>query len=419
MARPHRVPQGRRPPRARGQRPGCRPARQHRSGSPAVRRGAAELDRLVGAVRPGQRRRRDHRRRRPVGLRARRRARRAGGVAPAAARRDRRRALRDPARRRPRRRARGGPRALVAWRTSTAGCPATAGAHLRSAPEMLVRHARHPQAVATAAALGDECAFDLALVAPNLPPYPVPPGHTEASLAAGDRLGGARGAGTGRRTRSGCPGAYAQIAHELDVIEELDFPGYFLIVHDLVDFCRRQRHPRARAAARPPTRRSATRSGSPPWTRCGTGCCSSASSPPSGTGRRTSTSTSSPTAARRSSSTSTRSSAAPTPRRSPTSSPTARSPRCATPPARSGYDVGQQDAWSKSIEQWGSLRDVSPVLRRCREDLGVPTGTTPSPAAPTPESAEADGRDPRARCSTSPSGSCGCRGTWASTPAGW
>ena len=102
--------------------------------------------------------------------------------------------------------------------------PATAGAHLRSAREMLVRHARHPQAVATAAALGAECAFDLSLVAPNLPPYPVPQGHTEASWLREITWQGAR-------RRYGPPeaervaGAYAQIAHELDVIEELGFPG--------------------------------------------------------------------------------------------------------------------------------------------------------------------------------------------------
>jgi error-prone DNA polymerase len=33
------------------------------------------------------------------------------------------------------------------------------------------------------------------------------------------------------------PGAYRQIARELDVIERLRFPGYFLIVHDIVEFC--------------------------------------------------------------------------------------------------------------------------------------------------------------------------------------
>ena len=33
--------------------------------------------------------------------------------------------------------------------------------------------------------------------------------------------------------------AYAQIDHELDLIESLGFPGYFLIVWDIVEFCRR------------------------------------------------------------------------------------------------------------------------------------------------------------------------------------
>src|SRR5690606_16463729 len=115
--------------------------------------------------------------------------------------------------------------------------PGGTGAHLRSAAEMAVRHRRHPQAVATAAALAEECAFDLALVAPDLPPYPVPPGHDEASwLRELVRLGAQDRYGTPEGER--VPGAYAQLAHELDVIETLGFPGYFLIVHDLVAFCR-------------------------------------------------------------------------------------------------------------------------------------------------------------------------------------
>ncbi|MDR2703220.1 MAG: PHP domain-containing protein, partial [Cellulomonadaceae bacterium] len=47
-------------------------------------------------------------------------------------------------------------------------------AHLRSPAEMSRLFASFPQAVATAAALGKECSFDLRLVAPSLPPYPVP-----------------------------------------------------------------------------------------------------------------------------------------------------------------------------------------------------------------------------------------------------
>ncbi len=36
------------------------------------------------------------------------------------------------------------------------------------------------------------------------------------------------------------PGAYRQIEHELAVIGELGFPGYFLLVHDIVRFCENQ-----------------------------------------------------------------------------------------------------------------------------------------------------------------------------------
>ena len=42
-----------------------------------------------------------------------------------------------------------------------------------------------------------------------------------------------------------------------------------------------------------------------------------------------------------------------TPRRSPTSSPTGPSRRCATWPRRSATPPGQQDAWSKQIDAWG------------------------------------------------------------------
>ncbi len=115
--------------------------------------------------------------------------------------------------------------------------PGAPMAHLRSAAEMLALHRRHPQAVPTAAALALECAFDLSLVAPRLPPYPVPPGHDEASwLRELVRRGAAERYGPPGAER--VEGAYAQIEHELRVIEDLGFPGYFLVVYDLVRFCR-------------------------------------------------------------------------------------------------------------------------------------------------------------------------------------
>src|SRR5207249_1182782 len=59
--------------------------------------------------------------------------------------------------------------------------PAAASAHLRSGAEQARRFARYPGVVERAAALAAQCAFDLHLVAPKLPDFPVPPGHTEMS----------------------------------------------------------------------------------------------------------------------------------------------------------------------------------------------------------------------------------------------
>ncbi len=116
--------------------------------------------------------------------------------------------------------------------------PASAGAHLRSGAEQARRFARYPGVVARAAAMAADCAFDLRLVAPDLPPYPCPPGHDEMSYL---RLLTFEGAlrRYGPRATERIPGAYAQIEHELDTIQALGFPGYFLIVWDIVDFCRR------------------------------------------------------------------------------------------------------------------------------------------------------------------------------------
>ena len=57
--------------------------------------------------------------------------------------------------------------------------PASAGAHLRSGDEQARRFARWPGAVERAAELGRACAFDLQLVAPQLPPFPCPDGLSE------------------------------------------------------------------------------------------------------------------------------------------------------------------------------------------------------------------------------------------------
>ncbi|HTX00515.1 MAG TPA: PHP domain-containing protein, partial [Acidimicrobiales bacterium] len=116
--------------------------------------------------------------------------------------------------------------------------PAWAGATLRSGGEQERRFRRYPGAVAQAAELGRELAFDLSLVAPGLPPFPVPAGEDEASFL---RRIASEGATRRYGPRSGefVPGAWAQVEHELDVIEQLGFPGYFLVVWDIVEQCRK------------------------------------------------------------------------------------------------------------------------------------------------------------------------------------
>jgi error-prone DNA polymerase len=114
--------------------------------------------------------------------------------------------------------------------------PAAGTAYLRSGEEMKARLARYPGVLERTVELGRRCAFDFRVIAPRLPDFPVPPGHTEASwlreLAA--RKVPARYGSIGAER---VPGAHAQIARELEVIERLGFAGYFLIVHDIVAFC--------------------------------------------------------------------------------------------------------------------------------------------------------------------------------------
>ncbi|MGA9870432.1 MAG: error-prone DNA polymerase [Rhodococcus sp. (in: high G+C Gram-positive bacteria)] len=113
--------------------------------------------------------------------------------------------------------------------------PPTGGAHLRSGAEMARLFRHYPGVVHAAVELGRECAFDLNLIAPQLPPFDVPPGHTELSYLRVLALEGAE-----RRYGSPAdnPAAYSQIDYELDIIGRLNFPGYFLVVHDIVSFCK-------------------------------------------------------------------------------------------------------------------------------------------------------------------------------------
>jgi error-prone DNA polymerase len=92
-----------------------------------------------------------------------------------------------------------------------------------------------PQALAGTEALAERLEFTLANLGYRFPDYPVPAGESQVSFLRRITQVGARD-----RYRPYHDRARAQIARELQLIEKLDLAGYFLIVWDLVSFCRRQ-----------------------------------------------------------------------------------------------------------------------------------------------------------------------------------
>ena len=108
---------------------------------------------------------------------------------------------------------------------------------LRSGEQMERLAPGRADLIAETVRVAEECAFTWDALAPNLPDFTVPDGHTEMTWLR--HL--VRERATARyasRPADVQDKARKQIAHELDVIDKLGFPGYFLIVCDLVDFCK-------------------------------------------------------------------------------------------------------------------------------------------------------------------------------------
>ncbi|QYM75895.1 error-prone DNA polymerase [Leucobacter luti] len=113
--------------------------------------------------------------------------------------------------------------------------PASGAARLRSGAAQLRRFARYSDAIARTVPLARELAFPLRSAKPRLPQLPVPAGHTPMSWLRQLVWEGAE-----RRYGALTDSVRTRLTRELEVIEEKDFPGYFLIVHDLVQEARRR-----------------------------------------------------------------------------------------------------------------------------------------------------------------------------------
>jgi len=108
--------------------------------------------------------------------------------------------------------------------------------HIKSSAEMKKLFADVPEAFAQTSELAKRLDFTLTDLGYEFPRYPVPDGESEISYLR--QL-------TDQRARERYQPYYErarrQIERELDLIQKLKLAGYFLIVGDIVDFCRKEK----------------------------------------------------------------------------------------------------------------------------------------------------------------------------------
>ena len=97
-----------------------------------------------------------------------------------------------------------------------------------------------PEAIARTGELSSRLKFTLEDLGYEFPKYSVPDGETMTSFLRKRTEEGARWRYTGRHGAPTYEKARAQLERELKLIEKLKLEGYFLIVWDIVEFCRRE-----------------------------------------------------------------------------------------------------------------------------------------------------------------------------------
>jgi error-prone DNA polymerase len=105
--------------------------------------------------------------------------------------------------------------------------------HLKSATEMHALFCDLPDALENTARLAERLTFSLENIGYEFPSFPVPAGHNMDSFLRTIVLFGAQ-----QRYSSISTAVKQKLEEELALIAKLGFPGYFLIVWDIVNFCR-------------------------------------------------------------------------------------------------------------------------------------------------------------------------------------
>src|SRR5688572_5146100 len=112
---------------------------------------------------------------------------------------------------------------------------ANAERYFKPPAQMARLFADRPAAVHATRELADRLQFSMQDLGYRFPKYPIPDGETEMSFLRKITEVGAR-----HRYRPFHDRARAQVMRELELIERLDLAGYFLIVWDVVNYCRQQ-----------------------------------------------------------------------------------------------------------------------------------------------------------------------------------
>ena len=107
--------------------------------------------------------------------------------------------------------------------------------YLKSESEMTALFKAYPQAVANTARIAERCRVEFEFGRLFLPDYQAPPGHDLKSYLRELCL-----AGLSRRYSAVNDELRARLDFELNVINGMDFPGYFLIVWDMINYARQQ-----------------------------------------------------------------------------------------------------------------------------------------------------------------------------------
>src|SRR5947209_13093543 len=108
-----------------------------------------------------------------------------------------------------------------------------AEAHLKTEREMRDLFRDLPEAIDNTARLGERLTFSLENLGYEFPEYPVPAGHSMDSFLRTIVWFGAQ-----QRYAAISAKVRRQLEEELALIIKLRFPGYFLIVWDIINFCR-------------------------------------------------------------------------------------------------------------------------------------------------------------------------------------